>query len=99
MKHTFYLAFKKKRGWALSVRATERNPSLAAGEVAIKVSVDLPDALFTRPMLAATITVPADKVSPATIDANVTDNIVDVVRQNLGVDMKISVVPHDPALQ
>lgn len=92
MEHSFYLCFKKRnRGYnSLSVRATERQPSLVAGEAAIRVTVDLPNSLFTRPLLSAKITVPADKVSPATIEANVADNIAQVVRQNLGIEMKIS---------
>ncbi|PPQ42119.1 hypothetical protein [Rhodopseudomonas palustris] len=88
--HTFYLCFRKKtRVFGLSVRCTERLPSLDSGEVAIKVTAELPDALFRKPLLEAKITVPADKVSPAKIDASVADNITDVVRQNLGIDLQI----------
>ena len=43
-RHTFYLAFKKRRrGWGdLSVRATDRQPNLEAGEVSIQVKAELP---------------------------------------------------------
>ncbi|MFZ5737690.1 MAG: hypothetical protein ACOY6K_12500 [Pseudomonadota bacterium] len=88
--HTFYLCFRRKtRGLGLSVRCTERLPSLDSGEVAIKVTAELPDALFRKPLLEAKISVPVDKVSPATIDASVADNITDIVRQNLGIDLQI----------
>ncbi len=98
MQHTFFLAFKKRgrgRG-GLTVRATERQPSLVGGEVAIRVTAELPDVLFVRPLLTAKITVPIDKVSPATIDASITDNIASVVRQQLGLDMTITI--GNPAL-
>lgn len=91
--HSFYLAFKKSsRGYGkIMTRVTDRQPSLAAGEVAMRVTCDLPDALFQRPMLSAKITIPKDKVSPATIDASVADNIAEIIRQNLGVDLKITI--------
>lgn len=89
-QHSFYLAFKKgARGYKIMTRVTERQPSLAAGEVAMRVTCDLPDALFQRPMLSAKITIPKDKVSPATIDASVADNIAEIIQQNLGIDLKI----------
>jgi hypothetical protein len=92
-QHSFYLAFKKSaRGYnKIMTRVTERLPSLAAGEVAMRVTCDLPDALFQRPLLSAKITIPKDKVTPATIDASVADNIADIVRQNLGIDLKIQI--------
>lgn len=95
--HTFYLVFKKKqRGWgSLSVRVTERQPSLDSGEVSIRVTAALPDALFKKPLLEAKITVPADAVTPTVISSDVTDNIADVVRSQLGLDMKISVVDQE----
>lgn len=91
-QHSFYLAFKKgSRGYKIMTRVTERQPSLAAGEVAMRVTCDLPDALFERPLLSAKITIPKDKVLPAMIDASVADNIAEIVRQNLGVDLKITI--------
>lgn len=60
------------------------------------MTADLPDALFKKPLLEAKISVPADKVSPAVIDASVTDNIAQVVRQNLGIDMKITLEDMPP---
>jgi hypothetical protein len=97
-QHSFYLCFKKKqRGWGqLSVRVTERQPSLEGGEVAIKVTAALPEVLFQRPLLTAKISVPEDKCSPATIDATVAENITDIVRQQLGIDMKLVIEQAQP---
>lgn len=91
--HEFYLAFRKKqRGWnSLRVRVTDRLPSLESGEVAIKVTARLPQSLFQRPMLTAAITVPVDSVTPATVSAEVADNIAEIVRQQIGVDLHITI--------
>lgn len=79
-----------RSGRALSFRITATQPRLQAGEVAIKVTLALPRALFQRPNLAATIAIPANKVSPTRIDAEVIQNIEELIRSNLGMDMKIT---------
>jgi hypothetical protein len=93
MKQAFYLCFRKKRrGWGqLHVRATDGLPNLESGEVSIRITADLPDVLFQKPMLEAEIKVPADEVGPTTIQAGVVDNIESIIRQNLGVDLKITI--------
>jgi len=74
------------------VRVALKPPRLAADEVAMQLTIRVPDALFRRPQLEAAITVPADQVSRPTIDAQVLDNIrAELVRQ-LGVDLRIAVV-------
>jgi hypothetical protein len=92
----FYLAVKKKRGWsALTARLTNKSPSLVSGEVAIKVTVNVPDALFERPQLQARIVVPDSAVSKPVIDATVLDNIQQVLNQQLGLDIRVSLVEND----
>jgi hypothetical protein len=97
--HSFFLCFKKKqRGWGtLSVRVTEKQPSLESGEVAIKVTAELPEVLFQRPLITAKISVPKDSCSPATIDADMANNITDIVRQELGVDLRLTIENAAPA--
>jgi hypothetical protein len=58
----------------------------------MKLAITVPDALFRRPQLEASITVPADQVSRPTIDAQVLDNIREQMRQAIGVDMRIALV-------
>ena len=90
---SFYLAIKKSgRGYGnLSVRVTERQPSLAAGEVAIKTEISLPAGLFERPQLRARIEVAADKIPPFEITAQVRDNIAEIVAQQTGFDLTLIV--------
>jgi|GEM_PF-2882534 len=94
IRTNFYLVFSKKRRpfGAIAVRATDRQPSLAAGEVSISVAAELPEALFTRPALRARIAIP-DNAAPPAIDATVTNNIADAVRTALGIDLAISAEP------
>lgn len=89
----FYLAVKKKRGWsALTARLTNKSPSLVSGEVAIKVTVNVPDALFERPQLQARIVVPESAVSKPVIDATVIDNIQETLNKQFGLDVRVSLV-------
>lgn len=89
---SFYLIFcKGRRSWTLRVRLATRSPSLRPGEVPVYVSVSLPDALFEKPTLRATITVDDVQVPPARITADVQANIVEQLRQALGVDVKLVV--------
>lgn len=92
---TFYLCIKKRQNAAydkpLTFRVAAKQPRLESGEIAVQVTVELPRVLFQRPMLKASVTVPADSVSPATIEADVAENIGETIRQNLGIDMHITV--------
>jgi hypothetical protein len=95
LQANFYLVARRAaRQWsgALNVRLATRKPSLQPGEVAVRVTLDLPRALFERPALEARISVPADQVNRPTINAAVVENIREVLQQQLGVDLRISLV-------
>lgn len=91
---SFYLVARRaERPYnSLSLRLSRRKPALDPGEVAIRVRLELPDALFARPRLEARIAVPADQVSRPTINAAVVENIREALQQQLGVDLQIAVV-------
>jgi hypothetical protein len=93
----FYLAVKKNRHtWkGLSARLTNKAPALDSGEVAIRVTVTVPDALFTRPILQASINVPEVAVSKPVIDATVLDNIKESLTQQFGLDVRVALVEND----
>lgn len=75
-----------------AVRVAKNAPRLDANEIALKLKLELPDELFKRPQLEASITVPRDAVTPAVVSAEVGDNIREVVRQQLGIDLTIQMV-------
>lgn len=76
----------------LRARMTTRTPSLEAGEVAMTVTVKVPDAMFKHPALRATLTIPEDAVSRPQIDAAVVDNIKAELQRTLGVDLTVTVI-------
>lgn len=88
----FYLIFARKaRHWnGMNVRLAHKKPALEPGEVPIKVSASLPDALFARPQLNATIKITDDKVTAPVVSAEITQNIEKIVGEALGIDLKIS---------
>jgi hypothetical protein len=80
---------------SLNCRWAARSPALNAGEVAVAVNLRLPEALFKRPQLSACITVPEGAAPAPVINAEVVDNIRQVMQQQLGIDMTISVVENE----
>ena len=89
-----YLCFKPSgRAFGqLASRMTKTRPGLHPNEIAVSISVELPDGLFDQPQLSASITIPEDKVGCPTIAAEVVDNIQEVVQEKLGVALTIAVV-------
>jgi hypothetical protein len=72
-----------------TVRVTRNKPDCDATEVAVKISLELPDALFKRPSLQATIKV-NDDVAPVLVDADVADNIARVVKEQMGIHLHVT---------
>lgn len=90
-KQEFYLVLSQKGYYNLSGRLTSKTPGLSAGEIVVKLNVNVPDALFSRPQLQASITVP-DNMAPSTISAQVLDNVKEVLQQQTGMDITVSLV-------
>jgi hypothetical protein len=93
----FYLVVRKKNGYMsrLSGRLVTGAPVLAAGEVPIKLTIKVPQALFVKPQLAATITIPESAVSKPVIDATVLDNVREVLEQQTGMAISVSLVENE----
>ncbi len=68
-------------------------PRLGPASIALLLNIEIPDALFRKPSLQATITVPKEAGSPAEITAQVIANMADAVKQATGLTLAISVVP------
>lgn len=87
-----YLIVKPK-GWSnLSARLASRVPALASDEIAVKLSVKVPDALFKRPQLQASILIPESAVTAPVVTATVLDNVREILRQQTGLDVTIQLV-------
>lgn len=76
-------------------RLTKGNPALASNEIAVKVSIEVPDEIFDKPSLEAKITVPKEAVSQPVISAEVIDNVQEIIKQNTGFEVTLQVVEVD----
>lgn len=72
-----------------SIRTAKLRPTCAPHEVAVYLNVELPEALFKRPNLSATISVP-EAQAPITITPEVQQNIARVIQEQLGITLQIT---------
>lgn len=78
------------------VRMTKRQPTLCQGEIGVLLAVAVPNEVFIRPRIRASISIDDDQVPPVEIDAGVLDGISENIRQGLGVEVALTVVePED----
>ncbi len=98
MEVSQYLIVKKtgsKYNARYTVRVTKSTPALASNEIAMKVDIVLPDAVFDKPAFSAKIVVPEDAVSQPVITAEVIDNVQEIIKQNTGFEVKLTLVEAD----
>lgn len=90
------VAVERRPGWVPRaknkprVRVSIGKPSLAPDEIAVKLNVKLPLALFMRPDLEAQIEVPPEK-SPYQITPEIRTNIAEAIRQTTGLAVNLTV--------
>ncbi len=72
---------------------SSESPKLNAGEVAIRVMLALPQALFQKPALRATVSVPENAVTGPVVDAKVINNIREVIAAEMGIQLTIEQAP------
>jgi len=82
--------------WKPQARLSVNKPSVSPCEVAVKIEVNLPETLFIRPALEASITVPDNAVTPPKIDMEISDRIQELIVQNLGFDVRVVPVEGRP---
>jgi len=90
----FYLVLKQSpRYWRdMTARITSKQPKLQSNERALRLNVKVPRAIFQTPALKATISVPEDAVSKPLIDAVVLDNVREIIQQQTGLNVSVSLV-------
>lgn len=72
----------------LNVRVSKTLGKVEAGEIPVRMVVEIPDTYFTRPQLEMRVTIPGD--TKEVITAEVAHNIEELIRQNQGINVKIS---------
>ena len=81
-------------GWQdgrTTIRTTTTAPSLAKHEVAMKIKLELPKALFQRPQLTAKISV-SEEVAPLEITPDIQDTIAESIKEATGMNITLEVV-------
>ena len=98
MKSEFWVKIEAKPGYikgtwrAGSVSTTKAKPGTKKNEVAVKVSVDIPDAYFNTPELSVNVKVPEEMVNRPIITPEVEDNIAQSIVDQLGFKVNVSTV-------
>lgn len=68
-------------------KASKNKPSLGKMEVAIKVTLDIPDGYFELPELKATITLPKTRENQPSAKVEMQQRIADNLKESLGVNV------------
>lgn len=74
---------------ASTVRVTKNKPDVAAHEIALAMSLQLPESLFKKPSLSAKVVIP-DADSSYDISASVQAAIAAAVKEQTGIVLHIS---------
>ena len=72
-----------------TARLAKKKPTVTRDEMAMRISVELPRALFVRPALSAEIRVRDSDSPPAEISLDVRDTIEEVLRERTGFDVRV----------
>ncbi|MBL4766310.1 MAG: hypothetical protein JKY94_01055 [Rhodobacteraceae bacterium] len=75
-----------------TTRMTTGKPKLRPSEIAMKLDIVIPKAVFRKPHLEAKLVIPDEVGSPARIDAETTELMASAVQQATGMRLAISVV-------
>lgn len=88
MKTKFYLTVNSTG----SVKVTKSPRYTDFGEVSIGCNLELPDILFRRPQIEASITVDAKDVQPFEITADTSNLVKEAIQQSTGLEVKLTIV-------
>lgn len=97
MQVSNYLVVKKTGNWRkmYTTRLTVDSPNLQSNEVAVKIVLSIPDAVFEKPAFEAKMVIPEEAVNQTVISAEIIDNVQEIIKQNTGFDVKLQIVEPD----
>jgi len=78
-----------------SAKVVEREPRLERNEISLRLSLEIPNALFERPRLEATMKIPTEAIPKIKITPTVSDNVEKLIRQSTGLNMHVTVIEHE----
>lgn len=77
---------------SISVRVTQTSPALKGNEIAMLLSITIPDRLFQKPQLQAEITIPESAVTKKVLSAEIIDNVESIIRQSSEIDLQLKII-------
>lgn len=91
MRISQYIVIRKS-GYRYASRMTSKSPALAANELAVRVSIEIPDEAFVKPAFEAELKVPKEAVGKPIISAEVIDNVQEIIKQQTGFTVSLQAV-------
>ena len=79
------------------VRTVKSKPALESDEIAIRLGIQLPERLFKRPLLSANVIVDSAAVRPVEISPDVLINTADLIEQQTGLKVELTVMDTEGA--
>jgi len=97
MEITQYLIISEgKKRWNPNVRLVKTlKGTMPSNAIALKLNIEIPESIFKKPQLQASIKIDEKDISKPLIDAKVMNNISEVVKQRLGLEMTIQHIQPD----
>lgn len=77
-----------------NITVRERTPSLKGNEIAVRLVLEVPNALFERPTLVAKMEIPEKAVPKSTITPTIATNIENIIKEATGLTMHVDIVEH-----
>jgi len=94
MQISAYLIISKGlKKWNPQMKLSKKlTGSMPSSSVAVRLCIELPDTIFEKPQLQASIKINEADIQKPIINAEVLDNIKAEFQKNLGIEMSINVV-------
>lgn len=83
-----YLVINSRGG----AKITEREPRLNGNEISLRISLEIPNALFERPRLEAVMKIPVEAIPRTKIVPSLSDNVEKLIKEATGLTMKVNII-------
>lgn len=87
MKIQFYLTVSQNG----SIKVSKGKPGLDYDQVSILCNLQLPNSLFVKPQINASIIVNEDDVKPFEFDAETQNNVKEAIEVATGINVKLTI--------
>jgi len=85
MKTKFYLVVSESG----RIKTTKTKPHLTDDEVAMLINLEIPNQVFQRPALQATIKIREEQVGPVELTAETISQVQEIFLQSTGMELRI----------